>query len=140
MKAQLVEFLRNRGHEVDDCGMSDEDSAACCDYPDIAETVSRKVSEGTSDRGVLVCGTGIGMQIVANKFPGVRAAVCPDELTAEIARRHNDLNVLCLSGDMVSERSLEGIMTVWLDIPFENGRHQRRLNKIIEIEKSLHLR
>ena len=140
MKSQLVEFLRGRGHEVDDCGMYDEDSAACSDYPDIAETVSRKVSEGTADRGVLICGTGIGMQIVANKFPGVRAAVCPDELTAEIARRHNNLNVLCLSGDMVGERALEGILIAWLDIPFENGRHQRRLDKIAEIEKSLHLR
>ena len=140
MKSQITEFLQNRGHEVDDCGMNDEDCAGSCDYPDIAETVARKVSEGTSDRGLLICGTGIGMQIVANKFPGVRASVCTDELTAEIARRHNNLNVLCLSGDMISERSLEGILIAWLDIPFENGRHQRRLNKISEIEKSLHLR
>ena len=140
LKARVMELLKNSGHKVDDCGMFGEPNGDSCDYPDIAAMVAKKVSDGSAERGVLVCGTGIGMQIVANKYPGVRAAVCPDELTTEIARRHNDLNVLCLSGDMLGERGLDGIVNVWLTTPFESGRHQRRLDKITEIENSLHLR
>lgn len=137
MKSQLMEHLRGRGHEVEDCGTFSDDNG-CSDYPDVAKDVAEKVSGGEAERGVLVCGTGIGMSIVANKYPGVRAAVCTDQLTAEIARRHNNLNVLCLSGDMVGEQAVEGIVNVWLETPFENGRHQRRLDKITEIEKSLY--
>ncbi len=136
MKAQLMEYIRNRGHQVENCSISEEENGSC-DYPDIARAVAEKVSAGQAERGVLICGTGIGMSIVANKYPRVRAAVCSDQLTAEIARRHNNLNILCLSGDMVSEQAVEGIVNAWLDTPFENGRHQRRLDKITAIEKSL---
>lgn len=138
MKAQLMEYIRNRGHEVEDCGAFDEECDNGCDYPDVAKRVAEKVSTGLVERGLLICGTGIGMSIVANKYPRVRAAVCSDQLTAEIARRHNNLNILCLSGDMVSEQAVEGIVNAWLDTPFENGRHQRRLDKLAAIERSLY--
>ena len=104
MKAKLVEVTRQLGHEVSDEGTHAPES---CDYPDIAAQVARRVSEGKSDRGILVCGTGIGMQITANKFCGVRAATCHDEFTAEMCRRHNDVNVLCLSADMLGERRVD---------------------------------
>jgi ribose 5-phosphate isomerase B len=93
------------------------------------------VSTGEVDRGILVCGSGIGMCIAANKIPGVRAAPCHDDLTAEMSRRHNDLNVLCLSADMLGERLIDRLVEVWLDTPFEGGRHSRRLEKITELER-----
>ena len=96
------------------------------DYPDIAEAVARKVSTNEVDRGILICGTGLGMCIAANKIPGVRAAPCFDDLSAELSRRHNDLNVLCLSGDMVAEKLADRIVEIWLNTPFEGGRHARR--------------
>ncbi|MDO4551232.1 MAG: ribose 5-phosphate isomerase B [Planctomycetia bacterium] len=139
LKPRIIEYLHNHGHIVEDCCTEAEENTSC-DYPDIAANIAQKVSSGTVERGVLICGTGIGMQITANKFPGIRAAVCMDELTAEIARRHNNLNILCLSGDMLGERSLDGIIHTWLNTPFENGRHQRRLDKISEIEKNLRIR
>jgi ribose 5-phosphate isomerase B len=131
VKAKLVTLLRQMGHDVLDEGTHTNDSV---DYPDIACTVGRKVSEGAVDRGILVCGTGIGMAIVANKFRGVRAAACYDEISAEICRRHNDVNVLCLSGDMLGERPIDKLVAIWLATEFEGGRHARRLRKIQEIE------
>jgi ribose 5-phosphate isomerase B len=124
-----------KGHEVDDEGPSTDESV---DYPDFAALVATKVSEGTADRGILICGTGIGMAITANKFPGVRAAPCVDEVTAELSRRHNDANVLCLSGDLLSSRVAERLVEIWLDTAFEGGRHKRRVEKICQLEKSLH--
>ncbi len=104
------------------------------DYPDIASTVAQEVSSGFADFGILICGTGIGMSVVANKYPGVRAAPCHNELMAEFSRRHNNANVLCLSGDMLGDVSGLRIVTRWLETPFEGGRHEHRLEKIREIE------
>jgi len=132
MKLKLSEVLSELGHAVTDEGTHSPES---CDYPDISKAVARKVSSGQADRGILICGTGIGMAITANKFPGVRAATCNDELTAEICRRHNDVNVLCLSGDLLGESRLDNLIRVWLNTEFEGGRHARRVEKITEIER-----
>ena len=107
------------------------------DYPDVAAEVARRVSRHEVDRGVLVCGTGLGMCIAANKFPGVRAAPCHDDLTAEMSRRHNDLNVLCLSADLLGERLVDRMVELWMNTPFEGGRHARRVEKIAELERQL---
>ena len=107
-------------------------------------TVTTSTAEGLAhgrdvipevDRGMLVCGTGIGMAITANKFPGVRATTCHDEVTAEMCRRHNDVNVLCLSGDMLGERQIDRLVEIWLTTPFDGGRHARRLEKIAGVER-----
>jgi ribose 5-phosphate isomerase B len=111
-----------------------ENSSENDDYPDIAEAVARKVSTNEVDRGILICGTGLGMCIAANKIPGIRAAPCFDDLSAELSRRHNDLNVLCLSGDMIAEKLADRIVEIWLKTPFEGGRHARRNHKIASIE------
>ena len=100
---------------------------------------ARLASRGEVERGILICGTGIGMAISANKFPGVRAAACVDEVTAELSRRHNDLNVLCLSGDLLSSRSTERLVEIWMDAQFEGGRHERRVEKIRDLEKEAHM-
>jgi ribose 5-phosphate isomerase B len=131
LKSKLIDFLRHLDQVVVDAteNASEED-----DYPDIAEAVARKVGAQEVDRGILICGTGLGMCIVANKIPGVRAAPCFDDLSAELSRRHNDLNVLCLSGDMVAEKLADRIVEIWLKTPFEGGRHARRLHKIASLE------
>jgi ribose 5-phosphate isomerase B len=134
LKEQLISLLRTKGHEVEDDGTCGVESV---DYPDFAAIVAKKVSEHAVDRGILICGTGIGMAITANKFPGVRAAPCNDEVTAEISRRHNDLNVLCLSADMLSPRTVERMVDVWVSTAFEGGRHERRVEKIGELEGKL---
>lgn len=131
-KSQLASLLTSMGHRVMDEGTNDTQSV---DYPDIASAVSRKVSNGEADRGILICGTGIGMAIAANKFPRVRAAACNDERLVEICRRHNDVNVLCLSGDVLGEDRLRPLITVWLSTEFEGGRHARRLEKISRFEQ-----
>ncbi len=135
IKEQIIELLREKGHDVDDAGTCGPESV---DYPDFAAIVARKISNGTADRGILICGTGIGMAIAANKFKGVRAAPCTDEVTAEISRRHNDLNVLCLSADLISPRMVERMIETWINTEFEGGRHLRRVQKITELEKCDH--
>ena len=132
LKSKIDDFLRAAGHDVANMGT---DSTESCDYPDIAIAVAKSVSCGDSDRGILVCGTGIGMAITANKFDRVRAAICNDEVTAEMCRRHNNVNVLCLSGDMLGERNIEKLLRIWLETEFEGGRHARRLDKISQLEK-----
>ena len=134
LKEKIISSLRSAGHEVMDEGPNSGESV---DYPDFAALVARKVSESTADRGILICGTGIGMAIAANKFHGVRAAACVDEVTAELSRRHNDLNVLCLSGDLLSPKSVEGVVQIWMTTEFEGGRHQRRVEKIQLLEQDL---
>ena len=124
--------VASRGHEVVDVGTHDDQSV---DYTDFAEQVCCSVLQREVDRGILICGTGIGMSIAANKFPGIRAATCHDEGTAEICRRHNDVNVLCLSGDSLDPQQAERIVDAWLRTPFEGGRHQRRIEKIDTIER-----
>ena len=134
IRHKLADIIAQLGHQILDHGPK-EDKPEPVDYPDVAGEVAQEVSAGQADRGVLICGTGIGMCIVANKFRGIRAATIVDELTAEISRRHNDLNVLCLSGDLLSEHAAEQIVKVWLNTPFEDGRHSRRIEKITEFEK-----
>lgn len=135
VKAKLIVALENLKHVVEDCGTQGEDSV---DYPDFAREVCQRISEQRADRGILICGTGIGMSITANKFAGVRAASCYDEVMAEMSRRHNDLNVLCLPGDLIGNRPVVDMVRVWLDTAFEGGRHERRLQKIAEIESLAH--
>lgn len=134
VKRQIIDLLRQLGHEAMDVGTQSEESV---DYPDIAAEVGRRVSQAESDRGILICGTGIGMAIVANKFPGVRAAPCHDDLTAEMSRRHNDLNVLCLSADLLGVKLIDHMVEIWLTTEFDGGRHTRRVNKISELDQQL---
>jgi ribose 5-phosphate isomerase B len=131
MRQRVLSLLKTMGQEAVDVG-TDEDEDV--DYPDVAAKVAEKVSRGEVERGVLICATGLGMCIVANKFPGVRAAPCHDEVTAEIARRHNDLNVLCLSGEIMSDCSVDRLVEIWLTTSFEGGRHARRVQKIRRFE------
>ena len=131
MRAKLVELLVRLGQEVVDVGSHGTDPV---DYPDIAALVGRKVAAGQADRGILICGSGLGMCIAANKIPGIRAAPCYDDVTAELSRRHNDLNVLCLSGDMLGDRLVDRLVEIWLNTPFDGGRHARRLQKIFDLE------
>lgn len=133
-RVNLSNFVRSLGHEVVDVGPDPEDIQPV-DYPNIAAEVAQAVSEGSTDRGILICGTGIGMSIVANKFPVVRAAPVIDEFSAEMSRRHNNLNVLCLSGDMLSENMIDRLVDIWLKSEFAGGRHERRNDKIAELEK-----
>jgi ribose 5-phosphate isomerase B len=130
-KRHLVSLLQQLGHDVTDVGPQTRDSV---DYPDYAFQVARAVSDGQVERGILICGTGIGMCIAANKVHGVRAAPCHDSITAEMSRRHNDANVLCLSADLLSEELMERMVRIWLDTAFEGGRHARRVDKIVRFE------
>jgi ribose 5-phosphate isomerase B len=130
-RKRLIGLLQRLGNEVIDCG-SDGDQAV--DYPDIAADVARRVSDASVERGILLCCTGVGMAIAANKLPGVRAATCHDEVTAEMSRRHNDLNVLCLSAELIGSDLQEKIIRTWLSTPFEGGRHARRVAKIAALE------
>jgi ribose 5-phosphate isomerase B len=130
-RGMVVELLRERNNEVVECGFFD---GGPVDYPDIAREVACKVSQGTADRGILISGMGFGMVIATNKFRGVRAVLCYDEIAAEICRRHFDCNVLCLSYHLTSQEMLRHIVEIWLDAPFEGGRHSRRLEKIAHME------
>jgi ribose 5-phosphate isomerase B len=132
MKAKVLEMVRALGHDGEDFGADSESESV--DYPDFASKVAGEVSDGGMDRGILICGTGIGMCITANKFRGVRAAKVDDSLNAEMSRRHNDANVLCLSADLIGEESLERIVDIWVRMEFEGGRHARRVDKISQIE------
>lgn len=132
IRHKILEFVGQLGHEAIDFGSNVEGPV---DYPDIAQQVAHAVGAGKADRGVLVCGTGIGMCIAANKVHGVRAAPCHDDLTAEMSRRHNDLNVLCLSADLLGEGLIHRMLEIWLATPFEGGRHARRVDKITAIER-----
>jgi ribose 5-phosphate isomerase B len=132
IRTKVADLLRHLGHDVDDVGTF---SPEAVDYPDIAAEVAGRVSHGEAERGILVCGTGLGMCIAANKFPGVRATPCHDDLTAELSRRHNDSNILCLSADLLGERLIDRMIELWLNTPFEGGRHARRVEKIVNLER-----
>lgn len=134
IRSKVIELVERLGHEVYDVGTFTGDAV---DYPDIASLVAEKVSRGEVDRGILVCGTGLGMCIAANKFHGVRAAPCHDDLTAEMSRLHNDANILCLSADLLGERLIDRMVELWLSTPFEGGRHARRVEKIRELERQV---
>lgn len=132
-KTKIVELLTRLGHEAVDVGANGPESV---DYPDIAAAAAVRVGAGQADRGILICGSGIGMSIAANKVRGVRAALCHDDLTAEMSRRHNDANMLCLSADLLGERLIDRMVEIWLSTPFEGGRHARRVEKITSLESS----
>lgn len=134
LKEALKEFLGKEGLAIDDKGPSNEESV---DYPDFASLVAKQVSEGLCDRGILICSTGIGMSIVANKYPHVRAALCPDVETAVQCREHIDANILVLAGSRIGIEEARLIVKNWLETPFQGGRHQRRLDKIAAFEKQL---
>lgn len=129
---QLADRLRSQNHEVTLVGNL---TGEMCDYPDAAFSVGELVRKGEVDRGILLCGSGIGMCIAANKIRGVRAALVHDELTAEMSRSHNDANVLCLSADLLGQRLIEKIVDIWLGTQFLGGRHERRVKKIAAIEE-----
>lgn len=131
VKSRLVDLLKRLGEDPYDYGPEGTESV---DYPDFAAKVAQDVSTGKLDRGILICGTGIGMCITANKFPGVRAADCHDDLTAEMSRRHNDANVLCLSADLLADTVVNRMVEIWIKTEFEAGRHARRVQKIKDIE------
>jgi len=130
-KQRIKALLLEMGMKLVDYGTETGES---CDYPDIGFAVAQAVAEREAARGILFCGSGIGMSITANKFHRIRAAVCHDELTAEMSRRHNDANVLCLPADLIGEELTRRIVDLWLNTAFEGGRHERRIRKITELE------
>lgn len=132
VKQRLLGLLAELGHEVLDVGAG---GSASVDYPDFAFAVAEAVGTGRADRGVLICATGHGMCIAANKVSGVRAANCRDVVDAELSRRHNDANVMCLSADLIGDEQVEKMVRTWLTTEFEGGRHARRTEKIATYEK-----
>jgi ribose 5-phosphate isomerase B len=128
----LLPHLRGAGHDVIVLG---ECSGTACDYPDNAWLVAQAIVGGAADVGILICGSGIGMCMTANKLPGIRAALVSDELTAHLSRAHNNANVICLAGDLVGTNLIHRIVDAWLTTPFEGGRHERRIRKVELIEK-----
>ena len=131
LKERLKAHLTSQGHEVTDCGTNSTES---CDYPDFGIAAAKLVVEGTCQRGVVLCTTGIGMSIAANKVRGVRCALCHETLSAEMTRRHNDANVLAMGAGVTGGNLAERILDVFLSTEFEGGRHQRRIDKMMEAE------
>jgi ribose 5-phosphate isomerase B len=132
MKNKIVPVLDELSIEWEDFGTKDKESV---DYPDFGEKVSEAVSKGIVERGILICGTGIGMSIVANKVPGIRAALCQEDYSAKMSRLHNDANVLVLPGRIIDKEKAGEIVKTWFTTDFEGGRHQKRLDKIKDIEE-----
>lgn len=134
-KEKLKAHLSAAGHTVTDLGCFSPSSS---DYPDTGLAGASSVAKGDADRGIFFCGTGIGMSMTANKVKGIRAALCHDELTAEMSRRHNNANVLCLPADLIGEELIRRVVDVWLRTEYEGGRHDRRLRKISDYERDGH--
>ncbi|WP_171016853.1 ribose 5-phosphate isomerase B [Pseudalkalibacillus caeni] len=131
IKDDIINVIKEMGHEVEDVGCDCDSSV---DYPDYALPVAEKVSNGEADRGILICGTGIGMSITANKVKGVRCALVHDLFSAKVTRLHNDSNVLAMGERIIGPGLATEIARVWLETEFEGGRHERRVNKIKEYE------
>lgn len=131
LKCAVMNYLLNRKIEYVDCGCGGER----CDYPDIAEAVCKKVTGGECDRAILICGTGIGMSMSANKIKGIRAAVCSDYYSAKYTRLHNNANVLCLGGRVIGQGLALELVEVFLDTEFEGGRHVERIEKMMKLEE-----
>lgn len=136
LKQLLGEFIRMKTFEVVDYGV-DTLSEKSVDYPDYAAILAEDLSHGKIDRGVLICGTGIGMCIAANKFPGVRAALVTDEYSARMSRAHNDANIMCVGSRVLNPHRATDLVSIWLDTSFEGQRHQGRIDKIRNIERRL---
>ncbi len=133
LKKQVLALLKKKGVEITDFGTENDESV---DYPDFGMQVAEAISHGEAERGILLCGSGIGMSIVANKYRGVRAALCYDTQTARLSRQHNDANVLVMGGRLLEASQAMEIVKTWLETKFEGGRHARRIQKISEIEKN----
>jgi ribose 5-phosphate isomerase B len=133
VKQRVVGLLAELGHEVTDIGVN---GPAAADYPDFAIPVGEAVAAGKADRGILICATGHGMCIAANKVPGVRAVNCRDVVDAELSRRHNDSNIMCIAADLLGEEQIERMIRTWLCTDFEGGRHTRRTEKVTAYEKA----
>ncbi len=135
LKSAIADEVKKMGHQIRDCG-PEESVKGSVDYPDYAGAVAGAVSKKDADLGILICGTGIGMSIAANKIAGVRAAVVWDEFTARMAKHHNNVNVLCLGSRTTPVNRAIDLMKIWLETQFEGGRHQARLDKIQKLERS----
>jgi len=134
MKWEIVKFLEGMGHEVINCGV---DTTKSCDYPQIGEKVGRAVAAGKADCGVLICGTGVGISLAANKVHGVRAAVCSDVTTARLVKQHNNANIIAFGARIVGLETAKDIVKAYLEAEFEGGRHQTRIDMIHEIEERI---
>ena len=131
LKEHLKSYLTAKGHEVTDCGTYSTDS---CDYPDFGKAAAELVAKGECERGIVLCTTGIGISISANKVHGIRCALCRDLLSARLTRQHNDANMLALAGGFIGNFEAEQLADTFLNTEFEGGRHQRRVDKVMEIE------
>lgn len=134
LKEDVLALLKGLDHDIVDCGTYNTESV---DYPDFGEKVSKMVSAGEVEKGILICGTGLGMSMVANKFPNVRAALCNDLFSAKMSRLHNDANILVLGGRIIGKDLAAEIVRTWMSTAFEGDRHMRRLNKIKKIEETV---
>lgn len=135
LKEKIKKYLEEQNYEYEDFGTNNEESV---DYSDFASKVTESILAGNNDRGILICGTGIGMSIAANKVPGIRATLCHDEYTAKMSREHNDSNILVLGGRVLDKTKAKSIVDVWLKTEFtDEDRHARRLKKIEDIEKKV---
>ena len=132
LKDVVADYLAQAGHEVLDEGTFSDES---CDWPEFGERVAQRVAAGEAERGIAICGTGVGMAMTANKLPGVRAAVCNDIYTARYSRLHNDANVLTMGARVIGPGAAGEIVRIWMETLFEGGRHSRRLNELTKIER-----
>jgi ribose 5-phosphate isomerase B len=133
LKGEIIKYLKEKGHELKDFGTCD--SACSVDYPDYGLAVAQAVANGECERGIIICGTGIGISISANKVPGVRAALCTDTYTARMSREHNNANVLALGARVIGTGLALEIVDTWFKTEFQGGRHKRRVDKISDIER-----
>ncbi len=133
LKSDIIGHLSQKGYQIIDIGCNGEPT----DYPAIAEMVAREVTGGTCEKGILICGTGIGMSIAANKIKGIRAALCSEEYSAKYTRLHNDANILCMGARTIGSGLAIEIVDIFLNTEFEGGRHQRRVDLITDMEKSI---
>ncbi len=132
LKNEIIAHLKEQGLEIIDCGCD----GSPCDYPEIAKAVCEQVQDGTCEKGILICGTGVGMSIAANKFKGIRAALCADHFSAKYTRLHNNSNVMCIGARTLGSGVAIELADLFLNTEFEGGRHQRRVDLITEIENS----
>ena len=134
LKESIIAYLHDKGVKLEDFGPVNNDSV---DYPDYGISIAQAIREKKVDRGIVICGTGVGMSIVVNRFPGIRGTLCSDLYTTKMCREHNDSNILIMGGRVIGKGLAEEIVTMWLDTPFEGGRHQKRLDKIEDIDRKL---